>query len=260
MNKQTLLFKPKKCGGFKKSPLYAVDMFMNTIGLCSKYLLHGLYQSMDRKTTDEYIEVFWRIHFQKSHTRLYATGREYLNPGEAYIFMSNHESWMDIPAIFGAVPSSLRMVAKVGLTKIPVFGHALINAGFVAIDRKNRTMAIKQLEEAKKRLDEGISIWIAPEGTRTRDGSIGAFKKGGFYLARELKKSIVPVYIEGAAEVMPADSMVVRPNRSITVHFCPPVSYHEYIELNRAQLIERVRSAIINKRIELEQKAREAKQ
>src|SRR5580704_10448789 len=120
MEERTLLFKPKAHGFFKRSPLYVVPMFGKTLGACISYLWQGLHGRVDKALTDRYIDQFWRQHFQDSFTSLYVTGRELLNPNETYVFMSNHESWMDIPAMFGAVPSSLRMVSKAGLMKIPI--------------------------------------------------------------------------------------------------------------------------------------------
>src|SRR5579871_6205984 len=246
-----LLYEPDNQGRFNKNPLYVASLAAKVLALCAKYLIFSLKRPADVASIDEYIGVFWRLHFQETYTKLYVTGRHYLRPGDTYIFMSNHESWMDIPAIFGAVPTSLRMVAKMGLSKIPIFGHALINAGFIAIDRKNKRRAIRQLDEAKKRLAEGISIWMAPEGTRSRSGNIGAFKKGGFYLAKDLGLSIVPVFIEGAASVMPADSMLIRPNRSITVHFCEPLDARDLTDMSIGELAEKVRLAIITKQKEV---------
>lgn len=247
MDNKVLVFKPKAKAYFNKSPLYAVPMLLKSLGIATGYLMASLRNKADIKEADHYIGMFWRAHFQETYTKLYVTGRELLTPGETYVFMSNHESWMDIPAMFGAVPTSLRMVSKEGLMKIPIFGQAMVNAGFVAIDRRNKSRAIKQLDHAKQRLSEGISIWIAPEGTRTRDGTIGPFKKGGFYLARELKKSIVPVFIEGAARVMPADGLMVNTNLSITVHFCEPVHFAEFDNLSMRELIDKVRGVIIDK-------------
>lgn len=250
MTKKTLLFEPQAHGRLQKSALYAVPIFSKVIALCAEYLIKSINAENLVQHTDDYIVHFWQMHFAHSFTKLYATGRENLKQHEPYIFMSNHESWMDIPAIFGAAPPSLRMVSKAGLMKVPVLGRAMQTGGFIAVDRQNRSKAIRQLEEAKKRLDEGISIWIAPEGTRSRDGSIGAFKKGGFYLAKQLKKPIVPVFIEGAAEVMPPDSIVINANRSITVHFCEPISSEELEILSTAAIVEKVRATIIQKRQE----------
>jgi 1-acyl-sn-glycerol-3-phosphate acyltransferase len=253
MENKELIFSPHRRGYFKKSPFYALPMFGKTILLCTKYLARSIGRPADIAMTDEYINLFWRTHFEESFTSLYRTGHDQLTIGKTYIFMSNHESWMDIPAMFGAVPGSLRMISKVGLMKIPILGHAMVHAGFIAINRKNRSCAIKQLDEAKKRLKEGISIWIAPEGTRTRDGVIGPFKKGGFYLARELGMSIVPVFIEGAGLVMPADSMMIKTNQSITVHFCTPINEEDVNQMMMPELIVNVRESIINKQRECTQ-------
>jgi 1-acyl-sn-glycerol-3-phosphate acyltransferase len=251
MENKVLVFKPKAKAYFKSSSLYALPMFLKSLGLASRYVMRSVNKKLSVQETDKYVDMFWRTHFQETFTSLYVTGRELLTPGEAYVFMSNHESWMDIPAMFGAVPTSLRMVSKEGLMKIPIFGHAMVNAGFVAIDRRNKTRAIRQLDHAKDRLREGISIWIAPEGTRTRNGTIGPFKKGGFYLAKDLKKSIAPVFIEGAARVMAADGLTVNTNLSITVHFCKPVHFDEFEHCTIPQILDLVRQAIIDKQTEV---------
>lgn len=231
-------------------------MWTKSLFLCTEYLMKAVTSGTDVLTTDKYIERFWRVHMQSSMTTLYRTGIEYLNPHETYVFMSNHESWMDIPAMFATVPSSLRMVSKAGLMQLPIVGHAMYNAGFIAIDRQNRSRAIKQLEHAKDRLNKGISIWMAPEGTRSRDGSLAPFKKGGFHLARDLGKSIVPVYIEGAGDVMPADGMWIYPNRSITVHFCKPISTEGYDRGHTDELIQKVRQAMLDKKHECQKQSR----
>ena len=249
-----LLFKPSKKALFKKSPFYGLSMFVKSFAPCMQYLAKAMAGHTNIAVADHYIDRFWRIHFEESATSLYATGRENIVRGETYVYMSNHGSWLDIPAIFGAVPSRLRMISKAGLMKVPFLGPAMEKAGFIAIDRQNRSRAIKQLELAKERLSSGVSIWISPEGTRSRDGRIAPFKKGGFHVARDLGLSIIPVYIEGAEKVMPADSLMVYPNRSVTVHFCPPVSTAGFDRAHTDKLIELVRQKIIQKQEECERK------
>lgn len=245
--KKDLVFEAKKTGIFKKSSVYALSMFGKTIFLCIEYLVKLLKNKSIKEVTDSYIKKFWQLHFKESRTNLYVSGKEEINFTQTYIYMSNHSSWMDIPAILGAIPSSVRMVSKAGIMQIPLLGKAMRKAGFIAIDRKNRSKAIKQLDGAKDRLQEGISIWMAPEGTRSRNAHIARFKKGGFHIAKQLNKPIVPVYIEGAAQVMPADSAIVRPNQSITVHFCEPISANMVEELSINDLILKVRNSIIEK-------------
>lgn len=248
MNETLLLFKPAHPAKFQTSSWYGLSMFTKTFGLCSRYLASALAGNTDVKNTDAYIKSFWRLQFEETFTTLIVKGRQLLKSDETYVFMSNHESWLDIPAMFAAVPMSLRMVAKAGIMNIPIVGRAMDKAGFIAVDRANRSRAIKQLELAKERLKAGISIWMAPEGTRSRDGEIGLFKKGGFHLAVSLGLDIVPVYIEGARDVMAADTLIVHTNRSITVHFCEPVSTKDIQKPQMNQLVERVRAAILAKK------------
>jgi 1-acyl-sn-glycerol-3-phosphate acyltransferase len=144
------------------------------------------------------------------------------------------------------------MISKAGLMAVPLLGPAMAKAGFIAIDRQNRRRAISQLELAKERLQSGISIWISPEGTRSRDGSVMPFKKGGFHVARELGLPIIPVYIQGAYEIMPADGLTVHTNKSIIVHFCEPVATAEYNKNDTNYLLEKVRDEIIHKQQECE--------
>ncbi len=248
MNETVLLFKPQYPAKFATSSWYGLSMFTKTFGLCSRYLASALAGHTDVKNTDAYIKAFWQLQFEETCTTLYVKGRGLLKANETYVFMSNHESWLDIPAMFAAVPTSLRMVAKAGIMSIPIVGRAMEKAGFIAVDRSNRSKAIRQLDLAKERLKDGISIWMAPEGTRSRSGEIASFKKGGFHLAVSLGLDIVPVYIEGARDVMPADSLAVHTNRSITVHFCDPVSTKGIQKSDMNQLVERVRTAILAKK------------
>jgi 1-acyl-sn-glycerol-3-phosphate acyltransferase len=248
MDDKIVIFEPEHPAMFKKSPLYGLAMFGRAFFLCSGYFARAVARLTDVAVTDDYIKMLWKSQFQNAHCALYVKGRQELGSGQTYIFMSNHESWLDIPAMFAAVPTSLRMVSKAGIMKIPIVGRAMDSAGFIAIDRNNRSRAIKQLELAKDRLKSGISIWMAPEGTRSRDGEIGLFKKGGFHLARSLGVPIVPVYIEGARNVMPADGLSVNTNRSITVHFCRPVETANLERADTDRLIEQVRAAILAKK------------
>lgn len=253
---ETLLVYTPKPAKLDKSLLYGLSMFSKTFFLCSRYFARALSGGADVAVTDEYIKEFWQLQFDEAHASLYVTGRQLLDTKQTYLFMSNHESWLDIPAMFAAVPGSLRMVAKSGLMQIPVVGPAMDRAGFIGVDRKNRAKAIKQLELAKVRLMSGLSIWMAPEGTRSRDGELLPFKKGGFHLAISLSLPIVPVFIEGARDVMPADALSITTNKAITVHFCKPILTLHYDKSTMAQLIEEVRASIIAKKEEVLTKGR----
>lgn len=156
--------------------------------------------------------------------RLTVSGQENIRPGEVYIVMSNHESMFDIPLLFHALPLKLRMVAKKELFRIPIFGPALRESSFVEIDRSNLDRAKASLEVAKDRLGAGISVWISPEGTRSRTGELLPFKKGGFHLAAQTGISILPVGMAGTADLVAPDSPDVKANTPVHISIFPPIT------------------------------------
>lgn len=171
-------------------------------------------------------------------------GREHVPEGEAFLVMSNHRSFYDIPAIFCAVPGRLRMVAKKELFRVPVFGRAMTASGFVKIDRQARHSAIESLERSRKLLEGGVRVWIAPEGTRSYDGRLGPFKSGGFYLALDAGVRILPVAIEGTEKVIDRTSLVVHRGAHVEATILPPVDAPSYGHERRKELIEVVRTRI----------------
>ena len=177
--------------------------------------------------------------------KLHVSGRENLETNKAYLFMSNHESMMDIPVVFAGLPHPIRGISKESLMKIPLFGHAMKAAGYVPIDRKNREKAIKQLEYAKEKIAEGISIWISPEGTRSRSGKFGEFKKGGFHLAVDLEVEIVPVWIDGAYEVVVPDTLAFNIGKDIQLHIGKPLPTKGLTKENLPELMKQVREAML---------------
>jgi 1-acyl-sn-glycerol-3-phosphate acyltransferase len=140
--------------------------------------------------------------------------------------MSNHQSHYDVPVLYSVFGGTVRMIAKVELFKIPVFGKAMRHAGFIAIDRSNRESAIANLAAAKKALAEGTSIWIAPEGTRSPTGEIGTFKKGGFNVAFDVGADILPVTVQGTRNVLPAQGVLSAHDVAVrvTVHKALPTT------------------------------------
>ncbi len=170
-------------------------------------------------------------------------GQEHLTPGQPYVVVSNHQSLYDVPVLYVALPLSLRMVAKKELFRTPLWGEAMRVAGFVPIDRKDREAAYRALEEAGRGLREsGISLYLAPEGTRTSDGSVGPFKRGAFELARRAGLPILPVSIDGTREVLPKNGTEVKRKRRVTVTILSPVSAPKESEVD--DLRQELRSRI----------------
>ncbi|HEX7599876.1 MAG TPA: lysophospholipid acyltransferase family protein, partial [Polyangia bacterium] len=117
--------------------------------------------------------------------RIIVDNRANLEPNQPYVFMANHASTIDIWALFLAIPRRIRMLAKKQLARIPLFGWVMWAGRFIFIDRQNAAAARRSIVEAGRRIRGGDSVLIFPEGTRTRDGQLGVFKKGGFHLAME---------------------------------------------------------------------------
>ncbi|MBM4281483.1 MAG: 1-acyl-sn-glycerol-3-phosphate acyltransferase [Deltaproteobacteria bacterium] len=194
---------------------------------------------------DRLIAGYWPRILRSGNAKLSVVGRENFPPGQACVVMSNHSSLLDIPALMGAVPGSVRMVTKEELTRVPIWGRALVASGFVAVDRKDRQKAIAQLEKAKDVLRQGVHVWIAPEGTRSRTGVLGPFKKGGFHLARDLGVPIVPAWIAGAHDIIPPDQFVVGYDGEIEVRFGAPIATAGVGDGELDGLREQVRLAMV---------------
>jgi 1-acyl-sn-glycerol-3-phosphate acyltransferase len=169
--------------------------------------------------------------------------RATLDPAQPYVFMANHASSLDIWAAFVAVPRRLRMIAKKQLARIPLFGWVMWAGRFIFIDRKNAVAARRSIERAEQRIRSGDSVLLFPEGTRTRDGNLGPFKKGGFHLAAKAGVPIVPVALRGTRDLMPRGSYRVRAG-TVTVIIGEPVPTQGLSEEERANLHERVRGLI----------------
>jgi 1-acyl-sn-glycerol-3-phosphate acyltransferase len=168
-------------------------------------------------------------------------GDHHVRPGA--IYMSNHPSIYDIPLVASQVPG-VRMIAKIELFRIPIWGRALRAAGIISIDRSDRSKAIASLEAAAASMKTGVSIWMAPEGTRSRAGKIQPFKKGGFIMAIEAGATIVPISIQGSDLVLPPHSLAVQRDQAVTMRFHPAVDAGRFTLETRDALMAEVLAAI----------------
>ncbi|MBN1828629.1 MAG: 1-acyl-sn-glycerol-3-phosphate acyltransferase [Deltaproteobacteria bacterium] len=172
-------------------------------------------------------------------------GLENIRTDGPQIFMSNHQSEIDIFVCLASIPVQFRWIAKKELYSIPVFGASMKKAGYIPIDRRNRAKALESLDEAAKKVQGGSSLMTFPEGTRSRDGSIGPFKKGIFYLAIQSGVPIVPVSIIGARAIMAKYSFRIHPGQVLVI-VGQPIDVRPYSIEKREELMEKVRSVIIN--------------
>lgn len=167
---------------------------------------------------------------------------EIVSKGTAHIFVSNHISWYDIPALASFLPRT-KFVAKAELFKIPVFGAAMRAVGMIPIERQNRKAAFAAYDDAAKQIREGNSVIVFPEGTRGLDYTIRPFKKGPFVLAIAAGAPIVPILVHGTLDVIGKGSLLVHP-RTVDVHLLEPVSVEGFDYQNRDHLAAIVRGRI----------------
>lgn len=222
-------------------PLYKTILY--TMDISARFLARMAIGQGTVACADHLIDGYWRRIMKSGNASLRVIGREHFQPGQPYVVMSNHCSILDIPALMGSVPGSLRMVTKQELTRVPLWGHALLASGFIPIDRQNRDKAIAQLDKAKQVLKQGVSVWISPEGTRARNTKLGAFKKGGFHVAMGLGVPIIPCWLEGPADIIPPDQFVAHHDGQVCVSFGAP---RETVGADMGELMTQVRNDILH--------------
>ena len=178
-----------------------------------------------------------------SRVHVSVQGLSNIEPDKSYIFMANHQSNFDIPVLLGYLPVQFRWLAKAELFKIPVFGRAMLGAGYVKIDRFDQESAFESIKEAARKMKDGISVMIFPEGTRSKDGSIRPFKKGGFVMAVDSGVPIVPVVIRGTWSIMAKSSLQIN-HGQVEMTLAKPIDTTGYSRETKEELMERVRTAI----------------
>lgn len=162
--------------------------------------------TLGRLTQDDVDAVLrrWTRHiFDVSQLTLVAHGVERAQKAKPCVLVCNHVSLLDTPCVVASFPGRVRFVGKIELSRVPVFGKAMKDAGIVFVDRDNRALAIEQLGGAARLFAEGTSLWVAAEGKRSVDGRLRRFKKGAFHVAVEHQVPIVPAWIQGTLDVIP---------------------------------------------------------
>jgi 1-acyl-sn-glycerol-3-phosphate acyltransferase len=171
------------------------------------------------------------------------TGQEHIPENVPVIFMSNHQSNFDILALYQAIPWKFSWIAKEELFSYPVFGHSMRRAGYIPLDRSDGRKSLKSMIAAAARINQGNSVVIFPEGTRSEDGALIPFKKGAFLLAEKANVPIVPVSISGSGEINPAKKRWLKPG-TIRIRFAEPISETAQSGRKRTEMMDQVRAAI----------------
>jgi 1-acyl-sn-glycerol-3-phosphate acyltransferase len=181
--------------------------------------------------------------FRTCGVRVVAEGLEHVDRTQPYVFMSNHQSVLDIGALVLTLPVNWRFVAKRELTWVPFFGWALGLSDQIVVDRGNRMRAVRSLQRAAERVRGGISVIVFPEGTRSPSGRMREFKSGGFHLAIQAQVPILPATVSGSFHLIPKRSLKVQ-SGTIKVVYGKPIPTQGLGVEHRHGLKDRVREAI----------------
>jgi len=177
--------------------------------------------------------------------RLVVTGREHLQKGKHYLIVANHQSLLDILMVCAALPLNFKFLAKRELFQIPFMGWGMASAGYIPVDRASHKSGRDAMHRITRVLKRGVSVLLFPEGTRSPDGKIQAFKMGAFKLARDNKVEILPVVIDGTGQALPKKSLLIKKKSTFIVSIGKPVSLEDFADNSVEKTKEKIRHEMI---------------
>ena len=172
------------------------------------------------------------------------TGQENVDPKQSYVFVANHQSFLDVFAVYGWLPNNFKWLMKKEIRKVPFVGTACAVAGHIFVDRSNPRAALQSMDHIKKELVDGISTVIFPEGTRTKTGEMGRFKQGAFKIAMDMGLPVVPLSLGGFFKAMPSGQAFANPRARVSLNIGEPIDISQFSDVNEA--MEYVRDQIAN--------------
>ncbi|MDE5567160.1 MAG: 1-acyl-sn-glycerol-3-phosphate acyltransferase [Muribaculaceae bacterium] len=187
--------------------------------------------------------IWARLFCIMSFVRVTVTGRENISKGTSYVFVANHQGAYDIFSIYGYLNHNFKWMMKKGLESIPLVGYSCRKAGHIYVDNRTPAAIRHTMQDAERQLAGGMSVVVFPEGARTLDGKVHAFRRGAYTLAVEFGLPVVPITIDGAFKVMPRTAILPRPGHiKLTIHrpIEAPADGHDLkslIEESREQII-----------------------
>ena len=171
------------------------------------------------------------------------TGQENVDPKQSYVFVANHQSFLDVFAVYGWLPNNFKWLMKKEIRKVPFVGTACAVAGHIFVDRSNPRAALQSMDHIKKELVDGISTVIFPEGTRTKTGEMGRFKQGAFKIAMDMGLPIVPLSLGGFFKAMPSGQVFANPRSRVSLHIGKPIDISQFNDINEAMAAVREKVA-----------------
>ena len=160
---------------------------------------------------------------------------------QRYVVMANHQSAFDIFVLYGFLPLDFTFLSKIEVFKIPIFGTAMKVVGAIAVDRENKAGLVKTIKDMENYMATDRSLLIFPEGTRSKDGKLLPFKKGGFLLAKKTNSKILPVTIINSNKVLKKGSFFVNPFKEVKLIINKPV---EVNKKNLNNIMDEVREVL----------------
>ena len=197
------------------------------------------------------VQQFWsRAFYRLMFLPVTVEGAEHIQPGQSYVFVSNHQSMFDVWLIYGWLPVIFKWLMKAELRKVPFVGTGCKAAGHIFVDRRNAKAAMESLKEVEKQLVNGVSTVIFPEGTRTLDGQVGRFKRGAFQIAIDLGLPVIPLSLSGCFEVLPKGKLFVH-RVPCRMYIGEPIDLKQFRDAegntDSNAAIEAVRNAVMEK-------------
>ena len=181
------------------------------------------------------VQVFWsRSVLWLLLIPIKVTGQENVNPQQSYVFVANHQSFLDVFAVYGWLPNNFKWLMKKEIRKVPFVGTACAVAGHIFVDRSNPRAALQSMDHIKKELVDGISTVIFPEGTRTKTGEMGRFKQGAFKIAMDMGLPVVPLSLGGFFKAMPSGQAFANPRARVSLHIGKPIDISQFNDINEA--------------------------
>ncbi len=196
--------------------------------------------------------IWARVFCYLSFVRVTVSGSEIISRGTSYVFVANHQGAYDIFAIYGWLGHNFKWMMKKSLERIPLVGYSCRKAGHIFVDNRTATGIKQTMAAAERQLAKGMSVVVFPEGSRTRDGKVHAFRRGAFMLAVEFSLPVVPVTIDGSYSVMPRTAWLPRPGHiHLTIHepiVASAVQGHDLAELMTSSR-DAVLSSLVRNRV-----------
>ncbi len=223
--------------------LLNVFIAIHTIFFCLLAILYGFFDK-NGKIIHFYVAAPWaKIILRVCGIKVRTKGLEKVEPNLPRIYMINHQSYFDILATLACLPVDFKFIMKKELMKIPFLGMAMKRAGYIGIEREDPRKAVRSMNEAAAKIKKGVSVVIYPEGTRSVDGKLQEFKRGGFNLALKSECDIVPVTINNSYLIVPKGSLKINKG-SFDFHIGNPIPVKNYSRKNIRQLMDRVKEAM----------------